>query len=166
MEFVTPESLESPHLRALSRWYAKARQGEAWPPRDAFRPELLPPATLTHIGLVEVEPEPFRVLYRVLGETLTEGFGETSVRMRYLDETDWPQRADLEALWRRAYAEARPTWLRGSQTIGGVAVVYEGCALPVGEPAQPTRRYVIGEDYLNTEAWRQAVARRGYRTGS
>lgn len=163
MQIVSPDSLESPHVLAIARWYRGARQGTDWPPRAAFRPEALPPATLPHIGLVDVEPEPFRVFYRVLGESITVGLGGSSVRMRYLDELDWPQRDDLIALWRQTYEEAGPHFLRGTQTIGSHSFVFESCALPLGESSDAVRRYLVCEDYLDTEAWRQAVAQRRYR---
>lgn len=165
MESVSPDRLESPHLRVLASWYQSARSGDAWPPRDAFRPELLAPATLPHLGLVEVEPQPFRVLYRLLGSVLTASMGGASVRQRYLDELDWPQRDELQALWRHAYDLAEPRYLRGSQVICGTTLAFESCALPLGSPGDATRRYLVGEDYLDTEAWRRAVAQRGYRLG-
>lgn len=163
MQSVTADSLHSPHLRALVAWYESARTGDGWPPRAAFRPESLAPATLPHLGLVEVEPQPFRVLYRVLGAALTASMGERVVRMRYLDELDWPQRDELEALWRHAYAAAAPQYLRGTQSVDGISFDFESCALPIGSPDDPARRYVVGEDYLDTEAWHRAVARRRYR---
>jgi hypothetical protein len=139
MESVSPDRLESPHLRALAHWYQGARSGDEWPPRDAFRPEALAPATLPHLGLVEVEPQPFRVLYRVLGSVLTASMGGAPVRLRYLDELDWPQRDELQALWRHAYDLAEPRYLRGRHAVGETILVFESCALPLGSPQDATR---------------------------
>lgn len=163
MQFVAPDKLRSPHIRVLAAWYEAARPGDGWPPRDAFRPESLPPATLPHLGMVDIEPDPFRVFYRVLGSVVTDSFGGGAVQMRYLDELDWPQQADLEAIWRRTHAEAGPRYLQGSQRIEGIAIFFEACALPLGALSDPVRRYVIAEDYLDGRAWRQAIAKRGYR---
>ncbi|MEX2631040.1 MAG: hypothetical protein WD341_13980 [Tistlia sp.] len=156
---VEPGALESPHLRALVAWYEDARGADGgWPPRDAFRPEALPPATLPHVGMVEIEPEPFRVLYRVLGSALTALIGGQAVSLRYLDELDWPQRAYFETTWRDAYAQPTPLFLRGLQTIREISFDFEFCALPIGTPTDSRRRYIIGEDYLDLEAWRRAAA--------
>ena len=64
------EQLGSPVGRALWQWYASNKQGGTWPPKEAFRPEHLPARVLPHVGLVDVEREPFRVFYRLVGTAI------------------------------------------------------------------------------------------------
>lgn len=162
MEFVEADALASAKLQDLVGWY-RARCGDdgAWPARDAFRPETLPPAVLPHIGRVDVESAPFRIYYRAIGSVIADSIG-TDISGCYLDETGIPQAADVTEWYRLAVAAPGGVFVRGEQTVEGQAFVYEGCCLPLGEPADEPRAFVIGEDFLNTEAWRSALHRRRY----
>lgn len=81
----------------------------------------------------------------------------------YLDEIDLPQVDDLMALYRHTMKANRPVFLSGAQTIDGQEFTSEGGALPLGTPEDPVRRFIIFDDYLQTDAWRSALRRRSYR---
>ena len=162
MKFVSVEQLGSPVGRALWQWYASNKRGGDWPPKEAFRPEHLPARALPHVGLVDVEREPFRVFYRLVGTAIAESFGRTRMQ-GYLDALDLPQEEELDTLYRHTLSANRPLFLSGVQRIDGQEFAYEGGALPLGEPEDAVRRFLIFEDYLNSEAWRSALRRRRYR---
>jgi hypothetical protein len=163
MRFVPVEAMRSRVCDALWRWYENAGGShDSWPPRSAFRPEDLPGRVLPHLGVVDVERDPFRVYYRLLGSAIADSLGRTNLR-GYLDEMGLPQEAEVAELYRYALQANRPLFLAGDQVIDGQAFTYEGGALPLGAPDDPRRRFIIFEDYLNSEAWRSALRRRRYR---
>ena len=162
MKFVSVEQLRSPVGRALWQWYAAHKRDGAWPPKEAFRPEHLPARALPHVGLVDVEREPFRVFYRLVGTAIAESLGRTRLQ-GYLDTLGLPQEEELDTLYRHTLSANRPLFLSGVQKIDGQEFSYEGGALPLGDPDDAVRRFLIFEDYLNSEAWRSALQRRRYR---
>lgn len=162
MKFVSVEQLRSPAGRALWQWYAAHKRDGAWPPKEAFRPEHLPARALPHVGLVDVEREPFRVFYRLAGTAIAESFGRTRLQ-GYLDTLGLPQEVELDTLYRHTLSANCPLFLSGIQKIDGQEFSYEGGALPLGDPDDAVRRFLIFEDYLNSEAWRSALQRRRYR---
>jgi hypothetical protein len=148
---------------ALWRWYVnEGGSDEVWPPRRAFRPEDLPARVLPHLGVVDVEREPLRVYYRLIGSAIAESLGRSHLQ-GYLDEMALPQEAELLELYRYTLQVDRPLFLTGEQTIDGQEFTYEGGALPLGAADDEVRRFIIFEDYLKTEAWRSALQRRHYR---
>jgi len=163
MKFVSVEQLRSPVGQALWQWYAAHQQDGVWPPKGAFLPEHLPARVLPRVGLVDVEQEPFRVYYRLLGSAIAESFGRTRMQ-GYLDTLNLSQAEELESLYRHFLSANRPLFLSGVQRIDGRDFAYEGGALPLGDPQDAVRRFLIFEDYLNSEAWRSALRRRRYRT--
>lgn len=162
MKFVSVEQLRSAVGHALWQWYAAHKRGAAWPPKEAFLPEYLPARALPHVGLVDVERAPFRVYYRLVGTAIAESFGRSSMQ-GYLDTLNLPQAEELDTLYRHFLSANRPLFLAGVQRIDGQAFAYEGGALPLGDPQDPVRRFLIFEDYLNSEAWRAALRGRRYR---
>lgn len=167
MKFVPVQALRSEIGRGLWRWYVAQVpeaeiQASVWPARDSFRPEDLPARILPHLGVVDVERDPFRVYYRLIGSSIAASLGRSHIQ-GYLDEMDLPQGDDLMALYRHTLEVNRPVFLSGAQQIDGQEFTYEGGALPLGAPADPVRRYIIFEDYLQTDAWRSALRQRRYR---
>ncbi|GAB4392955.1 MAG: hypothetical protein Tsb0032_10540 [Kiloniellaceae bacterium] len=163
MEFVSVDQLRSKACHALWDWY-QARRGddEHWPPRDSFRPEDMPAKVLPHLGVVDVERQPFRVCYRLIGSAIAESLGRSSIK-GYLDTLGLPQEEELESLYREAISADHPLFLAGEQEIDGEAFIYEGGALPLGDRDDSVRRFIIFEDFLRTDAWRSALRRRHYR---
>lgn len=162
MKFVPVEEMRSPVCQALWRWYTAQEVESGWPPKDAFRPEDLPARALPHIGVVDVEREPFRVFYRLVGSAIAESLGRQNIQ-GYLDTLGVPQEAELTELYRHTVTVNRPVFLAGMQQIDGETFHYEGGAVPLGAPDDAVRRFIIFEDYLNTDTWRGALRRRSYK---
>lgn len=166
MRFVSVEEMRSEVCRALWRWYTSEsgdwQAGQGWPPRDSFRPEDLPGRVLPHLGVVDVERDPFRVYYRLVGSAIASSLGRRDIQ-GYLDELGLPQEAELAELYRRTVEANGPLFLSGVQRLDGEEFTYEGGALPLGAPDDPVRRFIIFEDYMQTETWRGAVRGRHYR---
>lgn len=161
MRLATAQDMTSDGIVAVAAWH-DAASGAGWPARDAFRPEDLPAGVLPRLGLVDVETAPLRVFYRVLGEDICASIGR-SIRMAYLDELGLPQEPELLALYGRALSAPGPLFVKGMQELEGHALNYEGACFPLGAPTDPVRRFVIVEDFLDTQTWREALRRRHYR---
>ena len=113
MRFVSADSMRSTACHALWRWYlGEGGSDAAWPPRLAFRPEDMPARVLPHLGVVDVEREPVRVYYRLIGSVIAESLGRTHIQ-GYLDELNLPQEADVLELYRYALRVNRPLFLTG-----------------------------------------------------
>lgn len=162
MKFVPVEAMRSVVGHALWQWYGAQAGEDGWPPKQRFRPEELPARILPSLGLVDVEREPFRIYYRLVGSDIAASFGRRHIQ-GYLDTLGLEQEADLVALYRHTLAANRPLFLAGVQRLDGQEFSYEGGALPLGAPDDLVRRFIIFENYLNTEAWRAAVRQRHYR---
>lgn len=160
MHFVAAESLRSDVGRALWQWYCS--HGGGWPSRQAFRPEEMPARYLPRLGLVDVERDPFRVYYRLVGSTIAASFGRQHIQ-GYLDTLGLKQEAELTALYRRTLAAGGPLFLSGVQCVDDKEFVYEGGALPLGAPDDAVRRFLIFEDYLGSDAWQSVLRHRHYR---
>jgi hypothetical protein len=112
--------------------------------------------------VVDVERDPFRVYYRLAGSAIASSLGRRDIQ-GYLDELGLPQEAELTELYRRTVEADGPAFLSGVQRLDGEEFTYEGGALPLGAPDDPVRRFIIFEDYMQTETWRGAVRGRHYR---
>jgi hypothetical protein len=116
---------------------------------------------LPHIGRVDVELDPFRVFFRAAGGRISESLG-VELSGRYLDELGTPQAAEVAEWYRLAVAAPGPLYARGEQTVERLTFTYEGCCLPLGSADESPRAFVIGEDYLDAQAWNEALRRRRY----
>ena len=156
------DDIKSPRIRELVEWYdALPREGEQWPTPESFKPQTIPPKTLPHIGKVTVETNPFRVFYRAVGTTICESLG-MNVSGKYLDETGLPQTRDLEDIYRFLIRHNDYFFIKSQQTVMGQEFDYEGCALPFGNKNEELRTFVIAEDYLPEEIWKEALRKRSY----
>jgi hypothetical protein len=122
----TLQSAELAHL--FARW-KDARGERRMPPREAIDPVALRDV-LPHIVMVDVEREPLRFRYRLVGTYVTAISGR-DITGRYADETTFPQSLD--------------------EVVGPYQMVVEHCA-PVGKYGQarwvPNRPWVRVETLL------------------
>jgi hypothetical protein len=90
-------------------------------------------ALLPHIAVVDIEYEPFRVRYRLVGTRLVEYVGHDFTGL-YLDEIKFAKPDELLALYRRATLERAPTF-RATTWRGpdGVTWMMENAILPLSE---------------------------------
>lgn len=81
---ITAEQLRSPRIRRFADYWNARKAGRAVPSRQDIEPadlkELLP-----YMMVVEIEAEPFRILYRLAGTRVVEMNG-IELTGRYLDE--------------------------------------------------------------------------------
>ena len=108
------------------------------------------PADIRHllpaIALVDIEPEPFRVRYRVVGTRLVQDMGHDFTGL-YLDELRFDRPDELLALYRRAADERAPafrsfTWRRPDGIVWG----FETAILPLSDDGVRVTQCLAIED--------------------
>lgn len=130
MYLTSPRHL--PTITELHEYWLSRRRGRLMPSRADIDPadiaQLLP-----HIALVDIEHEPFRVRYRVVGTRLVQYVGHDFTGL-YLDEVKFTKPDELLALYRRAAQDRAPTF-RSSTWRGRDGVVWgvENAILPLSE---------------------------------
>ena len=77
------------HLAELLARWRRARNGAALPAKSAFDPASMV-FCLGHVALAEVEHEPFRLRYRLVGTRLVSLYGR-EITGRYIDELYAPR---------------------------------------------------------------------------
>lgn len=106
-EEIPVASLEHPLLLGLLRHWEAKRGARAMPARADFRPEEMH-AFLGHIFLVDVEHEPRRFRFRLLGTEIVTSYG-TELTGRYTDAVQPPAyRAMIECHYNQVVDSARP----------------------------------------------------------
>src|SRR5690606_35859740 len=121
------------NAKALSEYWHWLNAG-ATPSRALFDPMAIP-ALLPHIYLVDLEPDPFRVRYRLTG-TKSDEWNGFNITGRYIDEflpTDLngANRILLDA-YREAWLSGQPVFSRYYwPTRGGVQVVVGFSVFPL-----------------------------------
>lgn len=168
MEIITSaDQIASPRLQQLyDYWQSKRREGRL--PRRADIDPTEIPQLMPNLLLVDVEYNPFRVRYRLVGTQVVEatGFEFTG---RYLDEIVLP---DDEGPFLESYqlaAEqkvpvlARIKWHLDADTIGE----YDACFLPLSEDGVTVDKVLSMECYDTLErdftlltGWPPAVRKR------
>lgn len=130
MYLTSPRHL--PTIAELHEYWLSRRFGRVMPRRADIDPADMP-ALLPHIALVDIEYEPFRVRYRVVGTKMVEYVGHDFTGL-YLDELKFSKPDELLALYRRAATERAPTF-RAMTWRGpdGSVWVLENAILPLSE---------------------------------
>ena len=143
-----PEQSTSPLVRALHAWWLSKRGASGIPDRSDLDPIALK-HLLPNIIISEVETEPFRIRYRLVGTKIADitGFNFTG---RYLDEiiggaSDTP--------WMELYAAilGNRTPRFGSvteATTNGGTFTYEFGIFPLGVGGTEVKQFVAIEDYF------------------
>jgi hypothetical protein len=145
------DQIESPRIRQLFEyWQSKCRDGR--PPRRADIDPTEIPQLMPNVLIVDIEQDPFRVRYRLVGTEIVEatGFEFTG---RYLDDIVLP--ADegpfLES-YRLASASkapvlARMKWHLDDDTVGE----YDVCFLPLSDDGETVNKVLAMECYENVQ---------------
>jgi len=134
----------------LNNWWTSKKEASGLPDRRAFDPAEFK-ALMPNLVIVEVEQEPFRVRYRLVGTRVAQftGFDFTG---RYLDE--------LIALgstseWQNQYAAAsanrRPIFgsITEPTTSGGM-FTFEFGLFPISTGSSAVGQFIAVEDYFGT----------------
>ena len=121
-----------PTISELHEYWLGRRRGRAMPCRADIDPADLA-LLLPHIALVDIEHDPFRVRYRVVGTKMVEYVGHDFTGL-YLDELKFSKPDELLALYRRATEERVPTFrsMTWRRPDGGVWTL-ENAILPLSE---------------------------------
>ena len=144
-------STKSEMVQALNRWWDAARGAKDTPDRAQLDPADIK-ALLPFILLSEVEADPFRVRYRLVGTRAVNkvGFDYTG---GYLDAL-WPA-ADV-APWVEAYRMAFESraLLLGAATdrlVAGGTFTYEFGIFPLSRGGHAVEQFIAVEDYFGSE---------------
>lgn len=141
------DEIDSPRIRQLfDYWQSKRRDGRL--PRRADIDPAEIPQLMPNLLLVDVEYDPFRVRYRLVGTQIVEatGFEFTG---KYLDEIVLPDDEGpfLEsyqlAAERKAAVLARIKWRLDAETTGE----YDACFLPLSEDGATVDKVLSMECY-------------------
>lgn len=144
MYLTSPRHL--PSITELHEYWLSRRGGRAMPRRADIDPadirHLLPA-----IALVDIEPQPFRVRYRLVGTRLVQDMGHDFTGF-YLDELRFDKPDELLALYRRAAAEKAPafrsgTWRRPDGIVWGL----ETAILPLSDDDECVTQCLAIEDF-------------------
>jgi hypothetical protein len=113
----------------LARWEA-ARAGRPWPRRRDLLPESMP-TLLGYVCLYDVEPEPVRFRFRVMGTHVATSY-RRDMTGRYVDEIEPAEYAAMLAYdLAEAVAGARPTVRRVTFSSARGRRSYTRLALPL-----------------------------------
>ena len=134
-------------VRALHDYWVAKRAGRAMPTRAHIDPAEIQ-ALLPNLVVVELESEPFRVRYRLLGTKVVAESGKDFTG-HYLDEMI---AADLDAPWESCYRlvaeERRPVFGDTAvPTVDGGVFSYEFGIFPLSPDGTTVSQCVAIEDY-------------------
>jgi hypothetical protein len=139
---------KSPMIRALAAWWTSNRGASGLPDRRDFDPAAFK-ALMPNLVIAEVEPEPFRIRYRLVGTRVAQftGFDFTG---RYLDELI---ALGSTSAWQNQYAAAFASRqpLYGSiaePTTSGGTFTFEFGLFPVTLGGEAVEQFIALEDYF------------------
>jgi len=157
----SPDDVRSDMVRSMLRWWL-AKCGSDIPDRDDLDPAELKPL-LPNILISDVEHDPFRIRYRLVGTRAREATGFNIVG-RYLDEL-LPSDPDEPWLddYRLAYQTRRPVLgVSSIRTTSGEIFTYEYGLFPLRKGGTAIDQFVAVEDYgdlsstlLDLVEWRE-----------
>ncbi|HVJ43405.1 MAG TPA: PAS domain-containing protein [Dongiaceae bacterium] len=155
-----------PLVRQLHEIWQAKRTGTALPRRADFDPLDLK-SVLPNLMIVEPEPEPFRLRYRLVGTKIARvsGFDFTG---RYLDEILRPGLPDdWHHYYRVSYENRRPVYgLINSPTRDGDSFIYEFGIFPLRLGGDRVEQFFSLEDFGGREPYsNQLVGERQRDTG-
>lgn len=159
--YSNPDQVRSDMVRSLLRWWLGKCRGDI-PDRGDLDPEELK-SLLPNILVSDVEHDPFRIRYRLVGTRAREATGFNIVG-RYLDEL---LPADPDEPWMDdyllAYRTRRPVLgVSSIRTTSGEIFTYEYGLFPLRKGGDAIEQFVAVEDYgdllstlLDLVEWRE-----------
>jgi hypothetical protein len=139
-------------VHALNDWWISNRGVDGLPDRRAFDPAAFR-TLMPNLVVVEIEPDPFRVRYRLVGTRVAQftGFDFTG---RYLDELiALGSTSEWQNQYQASCASRRP--LFGSitePTTSGGTFTFEFGLFPLTKGDSEVRQFIAVEDYFGTSA--------------
>lgn len=146
--FTDAGQVHSASIRALFAYWQSACTNGVPPRRTEIDPSAIKPA-LPYILLGDIEPEPFRVLFRLVG-TLVADFSRQDFTGRYLDELVYDARDSVD--WPACYRRVHETrnGIRGINQLhfaDGHVTTYEFAILPLLRKDDPAGSFIAIEAY-------------------
>src|SRR4051812_44296475 len=142
------ERCRSRLVRGLHDWWMAKREASGIPDRRSLNPADFAPI-LPNLVIAEVEPDPFRIRYRLVGTRVTEftGFDFTG---RYLDELIALGSANQ---WLDCYASAyrgrHPVYGSITEpTTAGGTFTFEFALFPLSRGGDSVEQFISVEDYF------------------
>lgn len=150
VRLLEPVKLRSTRILRLKRYWESVKRDRAMPERADIDPaeirDLLP-----HLELVDIDQEPFRVHYRLVGTALVHsvGFDYTGANIDELmfgtaDETTWTR------LFRQLCRDKAPLYGLSTHPYGPNDVItHEFAMFPLSDDGVSVSKAVNIEDYLD-----------------
>jgi hypothetical protein len=151
-EFRSAAQARSPKIRALHAYWQRLHRNGVPGSRTSFDPTEVP-RLLSSLLLGDIEAEPFRVFFRLVGTRVAD-FSRLDFSGYYLDALDYKDRDSIEWLdcYRRIHATRtgvigfnRVTW------EDEATMEYEFAVLPLERDGDPAGSFVALEDYDGIE---------------
>jgi hypothetical protein len=150
-----PEQVRFAKTRSLFGYWQRL-QAAGRPTRGSLDPLEMKPY-LPNLLTGNVESEPFRVLYKLVGTTVAE-YSQSDFSNRYLDELEYSGRDDVDwkASYRMLHATRKPVF--GECSLLGAArrviASYEYAILPLWRDDDPAGSFVAIEIYDGIDSHR------------
>ncbi|HET6160178.1 MAG TPA: PAS domain-containing protein [Dongiaceae bacterium] len=143
-----PEQARTAKIRALFAYWQRLQQAER-PTRASLDPAEMKPY-LGNLLTGNIEPDPFRVLYKLVGTLIVE-YSQCDFSNRYLDEMIYPGHDDVdwERCYRQVHAKRQPIVgeCRLKGTAGRIIAAYEYAIFPLWRDDDPAGSFVAIEVY-------------------
>jgi hypothetical protein len=153
--FERPDQARFEKTRALFGYWQKLQAGGR-PTRASLDPVAMKPY-LANLLTGNIEPDPFRVLYKLVGTMVAE-YSQYDFSNRYLDELSYSSRDDVnwESCYRHIHAIQHAIVgacsLKGA--AGRVIASYEYAVLPLWRDDDPAGSFVAIEVYDGIDTYR------------
>jgi hypothetical protein len=126
-------------------WLGKCGE-QVMPSRAQIAPEEIP-KLLPYLILVDLESEPFRIYYRLVG-TAIQLRNNRNATGRYLDELNDPTEAEITATYRWVYDRHRPYFGRANLASRiGTPITFEYAIWPLSDDSRRVNKCVAMEVY-------------------
>jgi hypothetical protein len=140
--------IRSPVVHALFDWWMSSRGPSGLPDRRSFDPTEHK-TLVANMMICDLEPEPFRVRYRLVGTGVTAitGFDFTG---KYLDEVLGPKATEPWLDYYQQVARTRAPLLGSvtEPTASGGTFMYEFGIFPVARGGSEVQQFLSVEDYF------------------
>jgi hypothetical protein len=144
MYIASPRHL--PSIQQLHDYWTLCCGSRAMPRRADIDPADIP-HLLPYVYLVDIEPAPFRVRYRVVGTSAVEWKGRDFTGL-YLDEMRFNKPDELLALYRRAADEKVPAFRSTTWPMpNGITRAVETGIFPISEDGEQVSQCLAIEDF-------------------